>query len=67
MGHGRWAALGDATARVMRHAGYDVFEVFYINDAGTQMDNFGESVAVRYQQLLGRDVEMPENATPART
>ena len=31
-----------------------------INDAGTQMDNFGESVAVRYQQLLGRDVEMPE-------
>ena len=60
MGHGRWAALGDATARVMRHAGYDVFEEFYINDAGTQMDNFGESVAVRYQQLLGRDVEMPE-------
>lgn len=60
VGHGRWAALGDATARVMRHAGYDVFEEFYINDAGTQMDNFGESVAVRYQQLLGRDVEMPE-------
>ena len=26
VGHGRWAALGDATARVMRHAGYDVFE-----------------------------------------
>lgn len=60
VGHGRWAALGDATARVMRHAGYDVYEEFYINDAGTQMDNFGESVAVRYQQILGRDVEMPE-------
>lgn len=60
VGHGRWAALGDATARVMRHAGYDVYEEFYINDAGTQMDNFGESVAVRYQQILDRDVEMPE-------
>ncbi len=60
VGHGRWAALGDATARVMRHAGYDVFEEFYINDAGVQMDNFGESVAVRYQQQLGRDIEMPE-------
>jgi len=60
VGHGRWAALGDATARVMRHAGYDMYEEFYINDHGTQMDNFGESVAVRYQQLLGRDVEMPE-------
>lgn len=61
VGHGRWAALGDATARVMRHAGYDVYEEFYVNDHGTQMDNFGESVAVRYQQLLGRDVEMPES------
>ena len=38
-------ALGDATARVMRHAGYDVYEEFYINDHGTQMDNFGESVS----------------------
>lgn len=60
VGHGRWAALGDATARVMRHAGYTVYEEFYINDHGTQMDNFGESVAVRYQQILGRDIEMPE-------
>ncbi|MBO4365078.1 MAG: arginine--tRNA ligase [Eggerthellaceae bacterium] len=61
VGHGRWAALGDATSRVMRHAGYDVYEEFYINDHGSQMDNFGESVAVRYQQLLGRDVDLPEN------
>ena len=61
VGHGRWAALGDATSRVLRHAGYDVLEEFYINDHGVQMDNFGESVAVRYQQLLGRDVELPED------
>lgn len=60
VGHGRWAALGDATARVMRHAGYEVHEEFYVNDQGSQMDNFGESVAVRYQQLLGRNVELPE-------
>lgn len=61
VGHGRWAALGDSMARVMRHAGYDVYEEFYINDHGVQMDIFGESVAVRYQQLLGREVDMPEN------
>lgn len=61
VGHGRWAALGDATARVLRHAGYRVYEENYINDHGVQMDNFGESVAVRYQQLLGRDVPMPES------
>ncbi len=60
IGHGRWAALGDSMARVMRHAGYDVFEEFYVNDHGTQMDVFGNSIAVRYLQLLGHDVEMPE-------
>lgn len=60
VGHGRWAALGDAMARVMRHGGYDVYEEFYINDHGTQMDVFGNSVGVRYMQLLGHDVEMPE-------
>ncbi len=61
VGHGRWAALGDATARVLRHAGYDVSEEFYINDHGTQMDNFAESVVVRYRQLLGQDAELPES------
>lgn len=60
VGHGRWAALGDAIARVMRHAGYSVDEEFYINDQGNQMNVFGSSIVVRYQQLLGQDVEMPE-------
>ena len=60
VGHGRWAALGDATARVLRHAGYDVYEEFYVNDHGVQMDVFGNSIVVRYQQALGQDVEMPE-------
>jgi arginyl-tRNA synthetase len=61
VGHGRWAALGDAMARVMRHAGYDVYEEFYINDAGVQMDLFGQSVACRYLQICGLDIPMIEN------
>ncbi len=60
VGHGRWAALGDAMARVMRHAGYDVFEEFYVNDHGVQLDVFASSVNVRYLQALGQNVEMPE-------
>ena len=60
VGHGRWASLGDAMARVMRHAGYEVSEEYYINDHGVQMDVFGSSVSVRYMQLLGHDAEMPE-------
>ena len=61
VGHGRWAALGDSMARVMRHGGYDVYEEFYINDAGTQMDLFGRSVVCRYLQLTGHDIPMVEN------
>lgn len=61
VGHGRWAALGDSMARVMRHAGYTVYEEFYINDHGSQMDALGNSVVARYLQALGRDVPMPDN------
>ncbi|MEE0518543.1 arginine--tRNA ligase, partial [Slackia sp.] len=61
VGHGRWAALGSATANLMRHAGYDVFEEFYINDHGVQMDKFGLSIAARYLQQLGHeDAVVPE-------
>ena len=44
IGHTRWAALGDSVGRVLRAAGADVANEYYINDAGTQMDNFGLSV-----------------------
>lgn len=60
VGHGRWAALGDSLARVMEHAGYQVEREFYINDYGTQMENFGRSISARYLGLLGRRVEWPE-------
>ena len=52
IGHGRWAALGDSLCRVMEHAGYDVQREYYINDHGSQMDVFGNSVSMRYLQLL---------------
>lgn len=60
VGHGRWAALGDSIARLLRHVGYTVDEEFYINDEGNQMNVFANSIVVRYQQLCGQDVELPE-------
>ena len=60
VGHGRWAALGDSMARVLEHAGWDVQREFYINDQGVQMDVFARSVAARYLELCGREVEFPE-------
>ncbi len=47
LGHVRWAALGDAIARVLAAAGADVTREFYINDRGVQMDLFGASLMAR--------------------
>ena len=44
LGHTRWAAVGDAIARVLSAAGANVTREFYVNDRGVQMDLFGESV-----------------------
>lgn len=51
IGHGRWAALGDSLANIMEHVGFDMVREYYINDAGSQMDVFGRSIANRYLQL----------------
>ncbi|HBS73374.1 MAG TPA: arginine--tRNA ligase, partial [Microbacterium sp.] len=44
IGHTRWAALGDAIARLLLASGATLAREFYINDAGAQMDRFGRSV-----------------------
>ena len=47
LGHTRWAAVGDALARVLDAAGAGVEREFYINDRGSQMDKFGDSILAR--------------------
>lgn len=64
MGNARGGALGDCLASVLSMAGYDVSREFYINDAGNQIEKFGLSLDIRYQQLFkGADaVELPEDS-----
>lgn len=64
MGNARGGALGDCLAAVLDFAGYDVEREFYINDAGNQIDKFGLSLDIRYQQhFKGEDsVELPEDS-----
>lgn len=64
MGNARGGALGDCLAAVMDFAGYSVSREFYVNDAGNQIDKFGLSLDIRYQQLYkGEDaVELPEDS-----
>lgn len=61
LGHGRWAAVGDSLARLLRAAGFEVDTEFYLNDFGRQMRLFGLSVACRYCEALGRHVPFPED------
>ena len=61
VGHGRGAAAGSAIVNILRAAGQNVESEFYINDAGNQMDKLAASVNARYLQLLGREVEFPED------
>ena len=61
VGHVRGAVLGSALANVLEAAGYDVQREYYLNDAGTQMDRFNESLYVRYLQLFGRDAAVSED------
>jgi arginyl-tRNA synthetase len=61
IGHARNAAIGDAVARILGFAGWDVEREYYFNDAGGQMDRFGASVWARYLQAVGRDAEVPED------
>jgi arginyl-tRNA synthetase len=61
IGHGRGAATGDAVASLLLEAGFDVQREYYINDAGNQMNTLGLSGLLRYRQLLGEEVDFPEN------
>ena len=61
VGHGRGAAVGSALSNLLKAAGYDVEQEYYINDAGNQMNNLARSVNARYLELLGQSCEFPED------
>lgn len=61
IGHGRWAAMGSALANLLKFYGHDVFQEFYINDAGSQIQKLGRSLVIRVKQELGQNVDFPED------
>jgi arginyl-tRNA synthetase len=44
LGHVRWAAVGDALARLLRAQSANVTTEYYFNDAGAQIDRFAASL-----------------------
>jgi len=64
VGNGRGLALGDTLARVLGAAGYEVQREYLVNDAGTQTATFAATLYARYQQLFGREADIPEGGYP---
>jgi arginyl-tRNA synthetase len=76
VGHGRNASFGDSVVRLLERCGYAVTREYYLNDRGTQMQNFAASLVARsrgedppengYHGQYVRDwaAEMPEGADP---
>ncbi len=61
VGHGRNAVIGDTVANMLEWIGYDVEREYYFNNAGRQMRVLGDSVRLRYLELLKNIVEFPED------
>ncbi len=61
VGHGRGAVYGDTVSNLLEWTGYDVTREYYFNNAGRQMRVLGDSVRLRYLELLGENVTFPED------
>jgi len=61
VGHGRGAIIGEAFSSLLEAVGYNVTREYYFNNAGRQMRVLGDSVRLRYLQLVGQNIEFPED------
>ncbi|MGH6917238.1 MAG: arginine--tRNA ligase [Geminicoccaceae bacterium] len=65
VGHGRGTVFGDALANLLARMGWAVTREYYINDAGSQIDQLARSVWLRYREALGDDIgAIPEGMYP---
>jgi arginyl-tRNA synthetase len=67
IGHGRWGALGDTLSNLYEQNGYDVCREYYVNDYGTQAENFAACVQCLYLKHFNLDLPYPENGYPPET
>lgn len=64
VGHVRGAVVGDALARLLAFAGWNVTREYYINDGGAQVDVLARSAFERYREANGLEPEIREGLYP---
>jgi len=66
VGSARNAAIGDTLANILQASGYAVEREYYINDAGSKIRKFGQTILARYARALGVDEPLPEEHYPGQ-
>ncbi|CAG0963762.1 partial Arginine--tRNA ligase, partial [Anaerolineae bacterium] len=61
IGRSRGAVVGDTMARLLQAAGFDVEREYYFNNAGAQMRNLGNSLRLRYLEVLGQPLRLSDD------
>ena len=62
IGHGRGAVFGSVLSKLLKEAGFEVDEEYYVNDFGRQMNILSVSLWLRYAQLFDSQVKMLKKA-----
>ncbi len=66
IGSARNAAIGDTLANILQAAGYQVEREYYINDAGSKIRKFGQTIYARYAQAIRYNEPLPEEYYPGQ-
>ncbi len=64
LGHARGAFVGDALARLLEAAGFDVVREYYVNDTGNQIETLARTIYKRYQELFGVPITIEKGEYP---
>ena len=64
IGHARGAVYGDVLARILQKVGYSVTKEYYVNDAGSQINDLVSTVLLRYKEALGEQITIPAGLYP---
>ncbi|MEG8229756.1 arginine--tRNA ligase [Candidatus Rickettsia tasmanensis] len=64
IGHARGAVYGDVLARILQKVGYSVTKEYYVNDAGSQINDLVSTVLLRYKEALGEQITISAGLYP---
>lgn len=64
IGHARGTVYGDVLARILQKVGYSVTKEYYVNDAGSQINDLVSTVLLRYREALGEKITIPAGLYP---